>query len=287
MPTQPRAFEDPAALAREIRQLQAAGKRIGFVPTMGALHAGHLSLAQASAAKCDVTVVSIFVNPTQFAPGEDFERYPRTWEADLQLLSSVEPVWVFAPAVETMYPPGSSTVVQAAEIARPWEGAQRPIHFDGVCTVVLKLFMAVPADEAFFGQKDFQQCRVIEQMTHDLLLPITITRCPIVREADGLAMSSRNRYLSAEERERALAISAGLAEAQRRIEAGERNALILSQVVRESLTTAGITEIDYVAVADPRNLESVETIAREVVILVAVRVGTTRLIDNLWLPNLK
>lgn len=287
MPTTPPVFEDPKALAAEIRRLQAAGKRVGFVPTMGALHAGHLSLVEASAAKCDVTVVSIFVNPTQFAPGEDFDRYPRTWDEDLRLLSSVDSVWVFAPVVETMYPEGSSTLVKAPEIYRPWEGVERPDHFDGVCTVVLKLFMAVPADEAFFGQKDFQQCRVVEQMTHDLLLPITITRCPIVREADGLALSSRNRYLSAEERQRALAISAGLAEAERRIQAGERNALAIAQVIRESLSTAGITRIDYVAVADPRNLGSVETIEREVVILVAVRVGTTRLIDNLLLSDLK
>ena len=277
----PQLFHDPSQLRAQIRQAQADGKRVGVVPTMGALHEGHLSLAAESAATCDVTVVTIFVNPTQFAPGEDFAKYPRTLEADLQLLSRFDPVWVLVPEVEAIYPPGSTTVVKAPKIALPWEGAFRPTHFDGVATVVLKLFQACPADAAFFGQKDFQQVRVIEEMVRDLLVPIDVVRCPIVREEDGLAMSSRNRYLSAEEREVALSISRGLSETAERIAAGETSADALLHRMEESMQAAGIGEIDYIAVADPQTLESVQTIMAEVVILVAVRVGTTRLIDNM------
>ncbi len=247
---------------------------------MGALHQGHLSLVAQSQTSCDLTVVTIFVNPTQFAPGEDFAKYPRTLDADLQLLSAYDPVWVLAPEVDAMYPPGSTTVVKAPEIALPLEGAFRPVHFDGVATIVLKLFQVAPADAAFFGQKDYQQVRVIEEMVRDLIVPIEIVRCPIIRENDGLAMSSRNRYLSPPEREIALSISRSLREAVNQIETGETNALLLRDSMEKTLRGAGIGEIDYVSIACPRTLKSVETIEGDVVILVAAKVGTTRLIDN-------
>lgn len=280
MPTPPRVFHDPAQLRAKIRRAQADGKRVGLVPTMGALHQGHLSLVAESQKVCDLTVVTIFVNPTQFAPGEDFTKYPRTLDADLQLLSEYDPVWVLVPEVDAMYPPGSTTEVKAPEIALPLEGTFRPIHFDGVATIVLKLFQAAPADAAFFGQKDYQQVRVIEEMVRDLLVPIEIVRCPIIREADGLAMSSRNRYLSPVEREIALSISRSLHEAVQRIADGETSALQLQDKMEQSLYEAGIGELDYVSIACPRTLKSVKTIEGDVVILVAARVGTTRLIDN-------
>lgn len=280
MTVSPRVFHEPAGLRAAIRQAQAAGKRVGLVPTMGALHQGHLSLVAESQKACDLTVVTIFVNPTQFAPGEDFSKYPRTLDADLELLSEFDPVWVLVPEVDAMYPPGSTTEVKAPEIALPLEGTFRPIHFDGVATIVLKLFQVAPADAAYFGQKDYQQVRVIEEMVRDLLVPIEIVCCPIIREADGLAMSSRNRYLSPEEREIALSISRSLHETARQIEEGESNAQLLKDRMEQALRDAGIGEIDYVSVACPRTLKSVETIEGDVVILVAAKVGTTRLIDN-------
>jgi len=280
MTPSPQLFQTPLAMQKAIRQAQVEGKRIGLVPTMGALHEGHLSLVAASQAANDLTIVTIFVNPTQFGPGEDFDRYPRTLDEDLAKLSVFEPVWVFVPETEAMYPAGSSTIVKAPNVAALWEGTHRPGHFDGVATVVLKLFQAAPANRAYFGAKDFQQVRVIEEMTRDLLLPIEIQRCPIVREVDGLAMSSRNRYLSAEQREVALSISRSLSAARQQIADGEQNAERIQDLVTRQMTEAGVDSIDYVAVVDPVSLESVQTISSPVAILVAVHVGSTRLIDN-------
>ncbi|PQO31580.1 pantoate--beta-alanine ligase [Blastopirellula marina] len=280
MPQKPRVFHDPSELRVAIRQAQASGQRVGLVPTMGALHEGHLSLVAESQKSCDLTVVTIFVNPTQFAPGEDFEKYPRTLDTDLELLSRFEPVWVLAPEVEAMYPPGSTTEVKAPQIARMLEGEFRPTHFDGVATIVLKLFQVAPADAAYFGQKDFQQVRVIEEMVRDLLVPIEVVRCPIVREEDGLAMSSRNRYLSADERQIALSISQTLDAACLQIERHATNATTLCAEMLQCLRDDGVVP-EYVTIADPRTLKSVETIEAEVVILVAAKVGTTRLIDNM------
>lgn len=280
MTAAPQVFHDPAALRAAIRKAQSEGQKVGLVPTMGALHEGHLSLVAQSQKTCDVTVVTIFVNPTQFAPGEDFEKYPRTLDADLKLLSAFDPVWVLVPEVEAMYPTGSTTVVQAPEIAKPLEGTFRPSHFDGVATIVLKLFQAAPADAAYFGQKDFQQVRVIEEMVRDLIVPIEIVRCPIIRETDGLAMSSRNRYLSEEERKKALSISQSISAAAARIEAGETDPAPIQQQMNAALQDAGM-QLQYAVIADPRSLESVKTIDGEVVILVAAKVGSTRLIDNM------
>jgi len=276
----PQLFDNLSVLRHRIMAARAEGKRVGLVPTMGALHEGHISLVEASQQVCDWTIVTIFVNPTQFAPDEDFEKYPRALDTDLELLSRFDSVAVFAPTVDTMYPPGESTIVKAPAICQPWEGAFRSTHFDGVATIVLKLFMAAPATMAFFGQKDYQQVRVIEDMVRDLLLPIEIVRCPTVRELDGLAMSSRNRYLSPAEREIALSISRSLNAAADKIGNGCQDALAIKNEIEHSLQTAGITSIDYVAIADPTSLKSIQTITGRTVILIAAKVGETRLIDN-------
>jgi pantoate--beta-alanine ligase len=256
------------------------GQRIGLVPTMGALHAGHLSLVEAAGKECQRTVVTIFVNPTQFGPGEDFDRYPRTLEADLAALSGVGADLVFAPASGEIYPPGYASFVDVGPIAQRWEGQFRPGHFRGVATIVLKLFHLAPADYAYFGRKDYQQALVIRRMIADLNVPITLRICPIVREPDGLAMSSRNRYLSADERRRALAIYEGLRIAAELARAGERNANMIAARVQEHLTTAGGMRVDYVALADPETLEPVAELRGETLVAIAAWLGKTRLIDN-------
>jgi pantoate--beta-alanine ligase len=288
----PTSLESPAAdrpppVVSELPQLRGlvadlrrAGKRLGLVPTMGALHAGHISLVRASVAECDATLVTIFVNPTQFGPHEDFARYPRDLSADLQLLAGERATAVFAPATDDMYPAGASTSIEPPHVAGPLEGVCRPGHFRGVATVVLKLFQLIPADVAYFGQKDFQQCRVIEQMAADLNVPIEIRRCPIVRDEDGLALSSRNQYLSRDERARAVAISRCLAAGRERILAGERGATVIRSAMNEILAASGITRTDYVAVADPVTLRDQDRIELPVMLLVAAHVGRTRLIDN-------
>ena len=196
---------EPARMRAVVQAARAAGRRVGFVPTMGALHAGHASLAAQARQACDDVAVSIFVNPTQFAPHEDFDRYPRSFDADCALLERQGATWVFAPTVEAMYPPDCATRIVVGGPALLFEGAMRPGHFDGVATVVHRLFQAVPADAAFFGAKDWQQTVVVRRMVEDLSLPIEIVVCPTVREPDGLAMSSRNAYLSPDDRRRAVA----------------------------------------------------------------------------------
>lgn len=260
--------------------LRRDGRRVGLVPTMGALHEGHLSLVQAARERSEVVVATIFVNPTQFAPHEDFARYPRTLEADLQALAAAGCDLVFVPEQSEMYPPGSSTLVEPPAVSQPLEGAFRPGHFRGVATVVLKLFHLIPADAALFGQKDYQQCCVIRHMVRDLNVPIQIVVCPTVREPDGLAMSSRNRYLSPAERQQALALSQALAEAERLVAEGQRDAAYISRAMRAVLARAGIERIDYATIADPESLEELTTIAGPAVALLACHVGTTRLIDN-------
>ena len=225
------ADELRAAVASE-RQL---GKRIGLVPTMGALHEGHLSLVRISNQECDFTIATIFVNPKQFSPNEDLDKYPRTIERDLNLLSKLRVPFVFAPTEDQIYPAGFSTYVDPPSIALPMEGESRPHHFRGVVTVVLELFNLVQADVAYFGQKDYQQSLVIRRMVEDLGLPITIKICPIIREQDGLAMSSRNCYLSSEERVQALAISRALDDARQLVETGERDAHRLRNRLRRVL----------------------------------------------------
>jgi pantoate--beta-alanine ligase len=220
------------------------------------------------------------VNPTQFGPREDLTRYPRDLEADLQLLAREGVDLVFAPSAEEMYPRGFSTYVEPPEVARLWEGACRPGHFRGVATVVMKLFHLIPADVAYFGQKDYQQLRVIQQMVRDLSLALEIRMCPTVREPDGLAMSSRNRYLSTADRERAVAISRALDAGRRMIEKGERRGEAIREQMRKVLADAGIDRVEYATIADSHSLAEVDAITGPVVLLIAAFVGETRLIDN-------
>lgn len=264
-----------------VRTLQQGGETVGFVPTMGALHEGHLSLIDAAAAECDRVAASIFVNPTQFGPNEDFTKYPRPLERDLELLRERGCDLVFAPEAAEMYPTGYGTSIDVGPVAVPWEGAARPGHFAGVATVVLKLFECVPADRAYFGRKDYQQTLVVKRMAVDLNLPVDVRVCPIVRDADGLALSSRNVYLSPDERRRALSLSQSLRLAEELISSGERDALVVRERMLAHLNAAGGVNVEYVAIVRDGTVEEVTEIAEPITIAVAARVGTTRLIDNM------
>ena len=272
---------EPAAMREAVSAARAAGRRVGFVPTMGALHAGHVSLVARATQECDDVAVSIFVNPTQFGPGEDYGRYPRTLAADLALLAPHGVRWVYTPDAAAVYPPDDATRVVVAGPAEGFEGTIRPGHFTGVATVVCRLLLAVPADVAYFGAKDWQQTLVVRQMVRDLGLPVTIVVCPTVREADGLALSSRNAYLSAAERPRATALFASLERAEDAWRAGADVAAI-EAVMRGPLVAAGVV-IDYATVVDAESLQPPQA-GRPAVALVAGRLGTTRLIDNRELP---
>jgi len=259
---------------------RAAGKRVGFVPTMGALHDGHLALVRCAREAADFVVVSIFVNPTQFGPNEDFARYPRDLDGDVNKLAKVAASAVFAPEAGAMYPPGEETRVRVGALAEPLCGPFRPGHFEGVATVVAKLFAIVGPCAAVFGRKDYQQLAIIRRMTTDLFLPVALVGHPIVREADGLAMSSRNAYLSAEERARALSLSRGLRAAQTAFAKGERDAASLERLARAEVER-GADTIDYVSVLDADSLARFSSpIERGAVVAIACRVGKTRLIDN-------
>ncbi len=260
---------------------RSAGGPIGFVPTMGALHEGHLSLMRRAKAECQLVVASVFVNPTQFGPSEDLARYPRDLEGDTRLCASVGVDAVFAPAPAEMYPNGFATWVNAEdETARRLEGQCRPGHFRGVLTVCLKLFNIVQPHRAYFGAKDYQQALLVRRMVRDLDLPLEIVVCPTVREADGLAMSSRNRYLDPAARAQAASLSRGLARAQAALSAGERDAAKLAGLIRAEILAAGPCAIDYAAIADPDTLAPVAAVDRPAVALLAVRIAGTRLIDN-------
>jgi len=273
------------AEARQLVQLaQASGKRVGLVPTMGALHEGHLSLVDASRAECDVTAVTIFVNPTQFGPGEDLAKYPRMLDDDLRLLSARGADIIFTPAEKEIYPGGFSTFVEPPAIALPLEGKCRPGHFRGVATVVLKLFHLLPANIAYFGQKDYQQTRVVQDMVRDLGVPTEIRVCPTVRETDGLAMSSRNKYLSTDQRLRAPALFRSLQLGESLIRSGESKVDTIRAAMLHELLTAGFAPVDYVAVVDPATLQDIATVRPPVALLVAAKLGTTRLIDN-WIVS--
>ena len=264
-----------------VRSCRLSGKRVGLVPTMGALHEGHLSLVRLSHEQCDVTVVSIFVNPSQFGPNEDFARYPRTLENDLRLLKSTGSSVVFAPCAAEMYPTGFDASVHVGGVSLPFEGVHRSGHFDGVATVVLKLFLASQADAAFFGQKDYQQLCVIKKMVADLNIPIEIVMGQTIREPDGLAMSSRNRYLSESQRSRAVVLPQSLVAAERMIVYENiRSAETIRQAIQKKILSAGGMTIDYIAVANPVTLQELAAIETEAVILAALRLGSTRLIDN-------
>jgi pantoate--beta-alanine ligase len=260
-------------------------RSVGFVPTMGALHAGHRSLMKAARQRCAIVVASIFVNPTQFAPNEDFSCYPRTLEQDCQMLEAEGVDVVFTPTAEVMYPPGASTFVEVEGVSERLDGASRPGHFHGVATVVAKLFHIVQPDFAFFGQKDAAQVAVLRKMVRDLDFPIEMVICPTVREPDGLAMSSRNRYLSAKERQQALSLSRALQTAQILADHGEHRAAALSQTMLATLEQEPAVRIDYLAVVDPDTLLPLEDVAAGALLAVAAYVGNTRLIDNVLLPS--
>jgi pantoate--beta-alanine ligase len=275
-----RVITSPADIQAVVLPLRREGRRVALVPTMGALHAGHLSLVHAARQHAETVIATIFVNPTQFGPHEDFAKYPRTLDADLQALSDAGCNFVFVPTAADIYPPDFSTYVEPPAVAQPLEGVCRPGHFRGVATVVLKLFHLVPAHVACFGQKDFQQLLVIRHMARDLALPIEIVSCPIVREADGLAMSSRNRYLSPAERQQALAISQALDRAAQLAADGEKNAAAIVSQMHAILNQAGIDRIDYATIADPETLTELTSFDGPAVALIAAHVGKTRLIDN-------
>ncbi len=253
---------------------------MGLVPTMGALHAGHLSLVDASLRECDHTVVTIFVNPTQFGPHEDFAAYPRTLEEDLAALAARHVHTVFTPSAEEMYRPGHATFVDVQGVALPLEGQRRPGHFRGVATIVLKLFQLVLPERAYFGQKDYQQSLVVRRMAADLNLNVEIRLCPIVRDPDGLALSSRNRYLSPREREQALTLHRALQHVTRRVAAGEQDCRVLLEEVEALFATVPGVRLDYVSIADPETLAPLERLEGPAVCALAAYVGTTRLIDN-------
>jgi pantoate--beta-alanine ligase len=253
---------------------------VGFVPTMGYLHEGHLSLIRRARQECDHVVVSIFVNPTQFGPNEDLSRYPRDIERDLSLIEPLGVDLVWTPTAEVMYPKGYQTWVEVEAMTRPLEGAMRPGHFRGVTTVVAKLFNAVQPHKAYFGQKDAQQAAVIRRMTVDLNFPIEIVVCPTVREADGLAMSSRNVYLSPEQRKAATVLFRALSAAKELYEAGERNAERLRERMKEVLAAEPLAEVQYVSCADYDTLEELTEIRGKALLSMAVFIGKTRLIDN-------
>ncbi|GLQ11351.1 pantothenate synthetase [Devosia yakushimensis] len=257
-------------------------EKLGFVPTMGALHAGHMSLMALAREQAGTVIASIFVNPLQFGANEDLSKYPRPIEKDLALLEAAGVDAVFLPPVHELYPEDASTFVTEEAVSAPLCGAVRPGHFRGVTTVVLKLFNIVRPDIAVFGQKDAQQCLVIERMVRDLNLPVEIVRGPIVREADGLALSSRNIYLAPEDRQAAPAIFASLQAAQRAFENGERNAAKLAEIGRSSLAAEPRIAVQYWDVRHPQSLEAIETIGPEgAIFAVAAHLGNTRLIDNL------
>ena len=277
-----RVLREPAELRRACDEARASGHRVGLVPTMGALHAGHHSLIDEARARAGFVVVTVFVNPLQFAEGEDLDRYPRTFDADLSGCEAREVDVVFAPDPAEMYPPGFQTQVSVTEVTKPLEGKFRPTHFDGVTTVVAKLFNLVGSCVATFGRKDYQQWKILARLARDLDMPIDVVGCPIVRESDGLALSSRNRYLSERDRIRALGIVAGLRAAYDAWAQGERNPEVLRALAAAQLVSR-FDRVDYVAAVDPETLLAIQGVPDRLLLAIAAHLGTTRLIDNVVL----
>jgi pantoate--beta-alanine ligase len=264
---------------------RAEGKRIGLVPTMGALHEGHLSLVRAARAQTDFVVVSIFVNPTQFGPTEDFSKYPRTFERDRELLEREGVAVLFAPTAEEMYPQGACTFVEVEDLPRKLEGRTRPTHFRGVTTVVNKLFNIVHPERAFFGQKDAQQTVILRKMVCDLNMDVQLVVMPIVREPDGLAMSSRNRYLDAKQRKQALILYRAVCRIQTLADRGERSADVLLEAGRSVVAEEPEVRLDYLEIVDRETLDPVADVGRGALVAIAAYVGPTRLIDNALLQG--
>jgi len=270
------------------RAARASGKRLGLVPTMGALHEGHLSLVRAAKAQCESVAVSLFVNPTQFSPTEDLSKYPRQFDRDRQLLEKEGVHILFAPSVDEIYPSGltpanDATWVTVEGLSEKLDGRSRPGHFRGVTTIVAKLFHIIEPDAAFFGQKDAAQLAIIRRMVRDLNFPIEIVACPIVREPDGLAMSSRNSYLNADERARALVLHRALEQVQQMFQAGERSGATLTAAAKEAFAAQPQVVLDYCEIVDPDTLRPIDQISRKTLVAVAAYLGKTRLIDNLIL----
>jgi pantoate--beta-alanine ligase len=275
-----KTIDDMRAASRQTRH---DGKRLGFVPTMGALHEGHLSLVRAAKAKCDVVAASIFVNPLQFGPSEDLANYPRTFEHDTGVLEREAVDLLFAPTPEEMYPAGAVTYVTVEGLSEKLCGRSRPGHFRGVTTVVAKLFHIVEPDLAFFGQKDAAQATIIRRMVQNLNLPVEIVVCPIVREPDGLAMSSRNAYLSPQERKSALVLYRSLTQVKNRFDQGERTAAKLIKAGKQLLTQEPAVRLDYLEIVDPATLDPMQELTKSALVALAAVVGNTRLIDNILL----
>ncbi|MBN1438868.1 MAG: pantoate--beta-alanine ligase [Anaerolineales bacterium] len=270
----------------DLRQaISALPRPLGLVPTMGCLHEGHLTLVRRARVECAAVGVSIFVNPAQFGPQEDLARYPRDLERDLALLEPAGADLVWAPEAGEVYPPGYQTYITVEEVAVPLEGAVRPGHFRGVATVVAKLFNAFTPERAYFGQKDAQQAAVIRRMARDLNFPLEVVVCPIIRERDGLAMSSRNTYLAPEERRAAAVLYGALSAARAAYDAGERGAEALREAMRNHLAAEPRAQIEYVSAADPDTLQELERVERDALFSMAVRIGKTRLIDNFLLKD--
>ncbi|RUM92242.1 MAG: pantoate--beta-alanine ligase [Thiomicrospira sp.] len=276
-------FESVDALRETVRRWRKAGLSIGFVPTMGNLHAGHLSLVEEARQNSDKVIVSIFVNPLQFGPNEDFDRYPRTFDADKVLLQQQQADAVFCPSVDEMYPngPSQTRVVAPEKMTGILEGEKRPGHFNGVTTVVTKLFNLVQPDIAVFGQKDFQQFAVLQQMVEDLAMPVTLVRAPIVRDETGLALSSRNQYLNEVQRLIAPKLYVALQSVEMAVQSGNRNYESLCQVARQQMMSDGFDLVDYVEVLNATSLEKALDNDRELIIVAAAKLGKTRLLDNI------
>ena len=270
-----------AEMKAACRQVARTGKTLGFVATMGALHEGHLSLVRASESRCDVTAVSIFVNPLQFGPAEDLDKYPRTLERDAALLEQLGADFLFMPGVEEMYPQGARTYVLVEDLSNRLDGASRPGHFRGVATVVTKLFEIVRPNFAFFGQKDAAQVAVLRKLVNDLDMDVEIVVCPIVRERDGLAMSSRNAYLTSGQRQQALVLHRSLRRVQTAVEQGERDSVRLIEIGKQVIAEESGARLDYFAIVDPDTLDPVEDVSGGALVAVAAYVGATRLIDNI------
>jgi pantoate--beta-alanine ligase len=278
-----RVEPQPEVIQFIVSEAKRAGQSVGIVPTMGALHAGHVSLIEAARTECDFVVVTIFVNPTQFAPGEDFEKYPRTLDDDLRQCEQAGADVVFTPEAATMYGTDAQTVVRVSQLTQYLEGAQRPTHFEGVTTVVAKLFNITLPDRAYFGQKDYQQQLIIQQMVKDLNWPLQVVCCPIVREPDGLALSSRNRYLSDEQRRQALILRQALDTAERLAD-DHQSAAEIETAMQQLIAGQDGVELEYALVRNSETLAAITESGQPRVALVAARLGQTRLIDNTLLP---
>ncbi|GDY10097.1 pantothenate synthetase [Planctomycetia bacterium] len=275
---------DFSELRRSVAAARHAGQIIGCVPTMGALHAGHISLMQQAHAECDFVIATLFVNPTQFGPQEDLQKYPRPFEADCDKCRVAGVDLLFHPSVESIYPPGYSTFVEVEGLTTKWEGAVRPTHFRGVTTVVAKLLNLTQPDKAYFGQKDFQQQAIIRRMCRDLDMPTEIVTCPTVRDPDGLALSSRNAYLNVTERASGLSLYRALCLARDKVRTGEKDLAAIRLAMRAEMEQTPGVAVDYATIADPDSLVELNEPQPRMVALVAARVGPTRLIDNLLIP---